>query len=64
MDLTQEEINIRLQRIQCCIGQKGADLLSKIKIGAKDVNCKLQELQVLEGMMEALKCYKIGRAHV
>lgn len=59
INLNQVDINVRLQILQCCIGTKAAELLVKIKIGAKDVNCKLLELQVLQGMFKAVKCYNI-----
>jgi len=58
-DLTQQDLDVRLQLINCCIGEKTADLLNKIKIGAKTVPCKLQELQIMQEMVEILKCYDV-----
>lgn len=58
-DLTQQDLDVRLQLINCCIGEKTADLLAKIKIGAKTVPCKLQELQIMQEMIEILKCYDV-----
>lgn len=58
-DLTQQDLDVRLQLINCCIGEKTADLLAKIKIGAKTVPCNLQELQVMQEMIEILKCYDV-----
>lgn len=57
--LNQTDLDVRLQRIRCCIASKGSTLVDKIKIGSKDVHCKLQELQVIEGMFEAIKCYNV-----
>ena len=57
VELNQTDFEVRLQLSSCCIGEKTADLLSKIKIGAKTVPCKLQDLQVAEIMLSYLKCY-------
>jgi hypothetical protein len=57
--LTQQDFDVRLQLINCCIGNKAGTLIDKIKIGAKDVNCKLQDLEVSIKMLEYLKCYKL-----
>lgn len=62
--LNQTDLNVRLQRIRCCIASKGATLVDKIKMGSKDVHCKLQELQVIEGMFEAIKCWNIEDSEV
>jgi hypothetical protein len=59
INLTQDDINVRLQLIQCCIGRKATSLLNKIKIGSKDVNCKLNEILVLQRMIKYLKCYNV-----
>jgi hypothetical protein len=59
VNLTQNDIDVRLQTINCCIGELTNSLLIKIKIGSKDAKCKLQELQILQNMVEALKCYNI-----
>lgn len=57
--LNETDFLIRLRLASCCSGTKGSELLSKIKIGAKDVDCKLKELQIIQGMIESLKCYKV-----
>ncbi len=57
-NLSQQDLDVRLQLSSCCSGTKGGELLSKIKVGSKDVNCKLQDLQVIQGMLKYLKCYK------
>lgn len=59
MNLTESELILRLQNLQCCIGTLSNQLLNNIKIGATNVDCKLQELQVLERFFKYLKCYKI-----
>ena len=59
IELTQQDLDVRLQLASCCIGDKTTDLLAKIKIGAKTVPCKLQELQVMQEMLEYLKCYDV-----
>lgn len=57
MNLTREELDLRLQNIQCCIGTMANNLLAKIKIGASDVDCKLEELQVIQRMYKYIKCF-------
>lgn len=57
--LSQEDFQVRVLLIQCCIGELTSKLLSKIKIGSQDVNCKLKELQVIQGMLKSLKCYEV-----
>lgn len=59
INLSQNDLTARVQLLQCCIGELASVLLSKIKIGSKDINCKLQELQVLQEMLDAVKCYKV-----
>ena len=59
INLTQNDINVRLQIINCCIGRLTGELLNKIKIGSADVKCKLKDLEVLQGMFEALECYNV-----
>ena len=59
INLTQNDLSYRLRTLQCCIGELTTKLLNKIKIGAKDIDCKLNELLVLQGMIEALNCYNV-----
>lgn len=59
IELNQQDLNVRLQLANCCIGEQTAELLDKIKIGSKDVNCKLQNLQVMQNMIKYLKCYDV-----
>lgn len=59
MNLNQQDFNVRLQLINCCLGTKTSELIDKIKIGAKDSNCKLQDLQVGLNMLKYLSCYKL-----
>ncbi len=59
INLSQQDLNVRLQLTQCCISTLTNELLVKIKVGAKDVDCKLKDLQVVQEMLEALKCYNI-----
>ncbi len=58
-NLTQNDFLIRVQLLNCCIGSKTDDLLSKIKIGACNVNELLIELQVLQGMMKSVVSYQV-----
>jgi len=60
MSISQQDLNVRLQLLNCCIGTMAGILVDKIKIGAKDVNCKLQELQVLQRMLKYIQCYKVS----
>jgi len=59
INLTQDDINLRFQLVQCCIGTKASELLSKIKIGSGDVSCKLNEILVMQRMMKYIKCYNV-----
>lgn len=59
ISLVQQDLLIRLQKANCCNGQLASRLVDKIKIGASDVNCKLQELQVIQEMLEYLQCYRV-----
>jgi hypothetical protein len=56
----QTDFTVRLQTINCCISTLTNQLLTKIKIGSKDVDCKLKELQVIQEMFEVLKCYNVN----
>jgi len=58
--LSQQDLNVRLQLLNCCIGTKAGILVDKIKIGAKDVNCKLQDLQVMQNMLKYIQCYNVN----
>lgn len=64
IDLNQQDLNVRLQLTNCCVGEKTVNLLAKVKIGSKDVDCKLQELQVLQEMLKYLKCYDVNAVDV
>lgn len=57
MSLNQTDLDVRLQLTNCCIGNLTKELLNKIKLGAKDVDCKLTTLVIIEEMLEYLKCY-------
>lgn len=59
INLTQNDLTYRLRTLNCCIASKSIDLLNKIKIGAYDVNCKLSDLQVLQGMLDSVSCYQV-----
>lgn len=58
-NLTQNDFLIRIQLLNCCIGSKTDDLLSKIKIGSCNINELLIELQVLQGMMKSVINYQV-----
>ncbi len=57
MNLTSSEFELRLTNLQCCIATMSNNLLNKIKIGSKDVECKLNELLVIQRMYKYLKCF-------
>ena len=59
MNYTQQDLNVRLQLTQCAVASSTNSLLSKIKIGASDSNYKLIELQTIQGMLDAAKCYNV-----
>jgi len=59
MDLNQTDLILRLQKLKCCIATLSSELVSKIKIGAPTVDCKLRDLQALIGMYESVKCYDL-----
>lgn len=59
MKLTQDELNLRLANLKCCIATLSNELLNKIKIDSKDVECKLKDLQMLQGFYESIKCYNV-----
>lgn len=58
INLTSQDITVRIQLTNRWIGNYTVSLLNKIKIGDKDVDCKLQELQVIQKMLKYLKEYK------
>lgn len=58
-NLTQTDLNVRLQLIQYNIGLSINTLLNKIKIGEKDVYCKLVQLQTIQKMLNYIKCYDV-----
>ena len=64
VSINQQDLNVRLQLVNCCLGTKASELIDKIKIGAKDSNCKLQDLQVGLNMLKYLACYKVDTEEV
>lgn len=59
VNLSQDDIDVRLQTIQCCIGDLTSKLITSIKIGSSKAHCQLIELQVLQGMIESVECYNV-----
>ena len=62
--ISQQDLDVRLQLTSCELGDMTARLLAKIKIGSKDVHCKLQELQILQIMLGYIKCYDVTLVEV
>jgi hypothetical protein len=58
--ITQENLNIRLQRLNCCIGNLGGEVQGLIAIGDSCYKEKLAILKVLQGYLEALQCYTLN----
>lgn len=59
MAISQENMDIRLQRLICCIGNLAGDIANSISIGGCYTE-KLFKLKILIGYLEALECYSIN----
>lgn len=57
--LTQENLDIRLQRLICCIGTLGGEIQGMIAVGNDCYKEKLAKLKILIGYLRALECYSI-----
>jgi hypothetical protein len=57
--LNETDFNVRLQLSQCCIGTLTNELVNAIKIGSKDIECKLIEVRILQNMIKYIKCYDL-----
>ncbi len=52
----QEQHNLNLQNLNCCISTKFDHYSRLIQLGSNLKNCKLQELILLNILFETLKC--------
>lgn len=59
MNINQVDLTNRLALIQEYIGNATITLINKIKQGSSDINCKLQDLEVLEFMYKHIQCYDV-----
>lgn len=59
MAITQDSINIRLQKLICCIGTLGGEIQGMIAVGNECYKEKLKHLKILVGYLDALKCYNV-----
>lgn len=55
----QENYNIRLQKLICCIGNIGGEIQSMIAVGNDCYKEKLEKLKILQGYLEVLECYSL-----
>lgn len=58
MAISQQSLDVRLQKLICCIGDLAGQIADSLAIGGCYTE-KLQKLKILNGYLEALKCYSI-----
>lgn len=63
-NITQDSLDIRLQKLICCIGTLGGEIQGMIAVGNDCYKEKLQKLKILVGYLEALECYSIDDTSV
>ena len=59
-NITQDSLNIRLQKLICCIGTLGGEIQGMIAVGNNCYKEKLKKLKILIGYLEALECYSLA----
>ncbi len=57
--ISQNSLDIRLQKLICCIGTLGGKIADNLSIGSCYTE-KLEKLKILIGYLEALECYSIS----
>lgn len=58
-NITQDSLDIRLQKLICCIGTLGGEIQGMIAVGNDCYKEKLRNLKTLVGYLEALECYSL-----
>lgn len=58
-NITQDSLNIRLQKLICCIGTLGGEIQGMIAVGNDCYKEKLEKLKILVGYLNALECYSL-----
>lgn len=59
-NITQDSLNIRLQKLICCIGTLGGEIQGMIAVGNDCYKEKLKKLKILVGYLNALQCYSLN----
>lgn len=60
ISLNQTDFNVRIWLIESQIATLTSKLVDKIKIGAEDVSCKMDDLEIIQNMFEYLTCYNLN----
>jgi len=54
---SRESLESKLSILKCCIGSKAIDVSNAIALALGDVDCKIQELEILQQYYDTLQCY-------
>lgn len=63
MSISQSSLDIRLQKLICCIGNLAGEVANQLFIGGCFEE-KLRQLKILIGYLEALECYSIDEEEI
>lgn len=59
MTLSQQDLNVRLQKTGCCVGQEAKRLAQYYLYGSECAEEQLQKVTILNAYLDILSCYKV-----
>jgi len=59
MNLSQQDLNVRLQKTGCCVGQEAKRLAQYYLYGSECAEEQLQKVTILNAYLDILSCYQV-----